>query len=207
MTYRDLLEVLRGLQKKDSLLFVNDQHPVEARLGFVTIPMTRYDNRKLVQPKPDMRVSGVPIEDIPEKNYLAIISTPGTDNAEIIRNNTLPSEPYADRWVKYLETLPNTFLDQEVIFYSRYKKYGSNVFAAMKGGIGKTKIACAYDTESGYIAISTSGKEERDNSGIDSFARDRGSKSYHWGESIIFDMNRGSYYGDYSIFNPEMYGL
>lgn len=202
MTYRDLVEILKSLERKDSLMVINDVGLVEARLGFTVIPMTRYDNGKLVQTKPDIRVSGVPVENLPEKIYLCIFSTPGDDYRRI-RKNTVDIGSRADLWATYLESLPDTFLNQEVMFFSRCSNYGSNIIAAMKGGIGKNTIGIAYNSREGYINISTHRNKDSDNKSIKCYCDETGQLPFFWGEAIIFNRSRDSYYNDRSIYDPN----
>lgn len=202
MTYRDLIEILKSLDKKDSLMTINDAGLVEARLGFIVIPMTQYDNGKLVQTKPDIRVSGVPVKNLPEQMYLCIFSTPAGEHRHI-RKNTVDIESRADVWATYLESLPDTFLNQEIMFFSRCSNYGSNITAAMKGGIGKNTIGIAYNNQDGSINISTQGNEESDNKSIKGYCDETGQLPFFWGEAIIFDRFRESYHNDRSIYNPS----
>lgn len=202
MTYRDLIEILKSLDKKDSLMAINDAGLVEARLGFIVIPITRYDNGKLVQTKPDIKVSGMPVENLPEKNYLCIFSTPAGDQRHV-RKNTVDIESRADLWATYLESLPDTFLNQEIMFFSRCGNYGSNIITAMKGGIGKNTVGIAYNNQDGYINISTNRDKESNNNSIKIYCNETGQLPFLCGEAIIFDRYRESYYNDRSIYDPN----
>ena len=195
MTYRELLSVLENLEKKDSLLVVNDRRLVPARLSYCTLSMTRYDNGKLVQN--GIRTLGAPVENIPEKNYLCIISTGERGQAV----NTLKIRPYAHEWVAYLKTLPDLFLDQNIVMYSRIKGFGANDVASFKGGIGLNNVLGIAYTEKHDIQITTNSEQSYRSSLIE-YCRSTGCTPYFWGEVVVFDMNKDSLYTKREIFKP-----
>ena len=201
MTYNDLIVLFKGLDKKDTYLTVNDQTVIEARLGYANIPMTRYDNGKLVQRKPDIRVSGQPIQDLPERVYLCIFSTP-SGHGEYSRKNTVDIPSTADKWVEYLESLPDQFRNQEVIFFSRGKGFGANAEASMKGGVGLNVVGIAVNPETGRTNISREEKRDLDKRAIDYYCQETGYKPCYWEEAIIFDMTRESWYNDRRFYQP-----
>lgn len=201
MTYNDIIALLKGLDKKDTLITVDDQIVVEARLGYANIPMTRYDNGKLVQRKPDIRVSGQPIQDLPETVYLCIFSTPSA-HGEYSRPNTVNIPSTADKWIEYLESLPDRFKSQEVIFFSRGKGFGANAEAAMKGGVGLNRVGIALNPETGRINTSREESRDRDKKIIECHCQETGYKPYYWDEALIFDMTRESWYNDRRFYFP-----
>lgn len=204
MIYRDLLSALKGLKKKDSLILVYDSRPIEAKLGYRIMEMTRYDNGKVIQSGKNTRTSGLPIEDIEERLYLTIIISEPQDKEEQWDYTTVNIPSLANKWVDYLESLPSTYLDQEIMFFNNRRGYGSNIVEAVKSGIGMNKVGIVLNPTNGTAFIADSGNEEEDRCNVDNYCRKNNEfKPYHWNEVLLFEIaGRMNILSDRTVYNP-----